>query len=371
MAGARNWCFTLNNPCDQDIVVLSDSDLLGCVYIVFQKEEGDAKTAHIQGYISFSRQNALRSVLKRFKDAGTSKPPHLEIARGTPLQNKTYCTKETGRLQGPWEFGELPKGQGSRTDLAPACEAIKNGEPLTMVALDYSELFVKYHRGLEALQARTHPVLPRNTMPVVSCFFGPTGTGKSARAMSEALRIGGSLDQIYCVDFRANGQIDWSGYEQQKCVIFNDFYGNVKWSSLLKLLDRYPNKVSALYKSLEFVSTHVFFTSNQPWYKWYSTPRDLRPLGRRLCFVREMILPFKWDPEHKWDPTPDTFVARPELEIEIELGALVHEPLTPFSRRDTDILDPIGDPPVLHRQPAYMFSEERVDFVQNWGIPEI
>jgi len=212
------------------------------------------------------------------------------------------------------------------------------------VASDFSECFVKFHRGLEALQAKVHPVLPRGSMPVVSCFFGPTGTGKSARAMSEAIRIAGAVEGVYCVDFRANGQVDWSGYEQQPCVIFNDFYGNLKWSSLLKLLDRYPNKVSALYKSIEFTSTHVFFTSNQPWFKWYTNIPDVRPLGRRLCFVKEMVLPFVWSEDHKWDPTPETFVARTEIEISTDLG------------QQGDIYTPISmpSPPALRRQDAML-----------------
>jgi len=48
---------------------------------------------------------------------------HLEASRGSPQQNKEYCTKEP-RLGGPWEFGEMGE-QGKRCDIKAFVDAMK------------------------------------------------------------------------------------------------------------------------------------------------------------------------------------------------------------------------------------------------------
>jgi len=284
MSKGKYWCFTLNNPKEGDEEIILNIE---CDYLIFQLEEGENKTPHMQGYIKFRIDKRFELVKKYFKVVGQ---PHIVQANGSPSQNREYCTKDEGRLAGPWEKGSIQKAckaQGHRTDLEEVAESIKSGESLKYIAESHSTAFIKYYKGIEQLKNTIHPIKPRNTAPIVTVYYGPSGTGKSHRAEAEANTRG----SVYFLDFRANGQVDWSSYEGQDSVIINDFYGGgIKWGDLLKVLDKYPNKVSALYKSIEFTSSHIYITSNvhpQQWYK--NIPNgDWTPLERRIAVIEEM-----------------------------------------------------------------------------------
>jgi len=96
MTRSRGYSFTINNYTAKEI----DSVLaLEATYIVFGFEQGtQTQQPHIQGYVHFHQQIAFNSVKKMLPTA------HLEAARGSPEQNRTYCSKE-GEF---YEFGELP-----------------------------------------------------------------------------------------------------------------------------------------------------------------------------------------------------------------------------------------------------------------------
>jgi len=103
----RNFCFTLNNPPVE--FKLPDT----CKY-VFQWEEGESRTPHIQGYVEFPKVMHL-TALKKFIPGA-----HWENRRGSQQQAYDYCIKEEGRLCEP-EFNFTPEERaGSRVDLSLA-----------------------------------------------------------------------------------------------------------------------------------------------------------------------------------------------------------------------------------------------------------
>lgn len=91
----RSYCFTINNPTDDDVDSLLD---LSFRYLIFGFEEGEEGTPHIQGYVYFHNAILFSSFHKLLPRA------HIEETRGSPTQNRTYCSKE-GDF---YEFGELP-----------------------------------------------------------------------------------------------------------------------------------------------------------------------------------------------------------------------------------------------------------------------
>lgn len=78
---------------------------------IVQKEKcPDTGRIHYQGFLELlspMRYSGIKSILK-------CESAHLEKRKGTPQQAWEYCAKEESRVDGPWQYGEPPKGQGHR-----------------------------------------------------------------------------------------------------------------------------------------------------------------------------------------------------------------------------------------------------------------
>ena len=109
----RAWCFTENNP--TRTVLFPDGLPDGIKYIVYQLERGEAGTPHLQGYIALARPQRMAWIKKITSKTAEGvvftvfERAHLLQAKGNAEQNKTYCTKAEGRIDGPWEIGTMPK----------------------------------------------------------------------------------------------------------------------------------------------------------------------------------------------------------------------------------------------------------------------
>lgn len=107
---ARFYCFTVNNPQDGSDNA-DDGDFekidryLGsehCRYGIYQLEEGEGGTPHMQGYFELFKATTI-SAIKRHCGIGRM---HLEVRRGSRDQARDYCRKEDSRIREPLEFGE-------------------------------------------------------------------------------------------------------------------------------------------------------------------------------------------------------------------------------------------------------------------------
>lgn len=130
---SRFWCFTLNNPEERDWDAEAAAALISAggtkeeiervrapyprilfspetmSYLVYQSEKGANGTEHYQGYVEFHKKVTLNKAKTFLQDTRM----HLEI-RGQYSSAglaSAYCMKEEGRLDGPWEYGEISKGK--------------------------------------------------------------------------------------------------------------------------------------------------------------------------------------------------------------------------------------------------------------------
>ena len=112
-------------------------------YLVAQKERGAEGTEHIQAYCYFENAVAFTTVKTIFQGA------HIEAARGSPEENRTYCTKEETRVSGPWEYGTLPE-KGKRNDLLSVKADLDEGMHMTEIADKHFSQYIRYHKSFHA-----------------------------------------------------------------------------------------------------------------------------------------------------------------------------------------------------------------------------
>ena len=160
----RNVCFTLNNYFDQQYQEILN---LTCGYVIVGREVGESGTPHIQGYIEFPNAVHFNSLRKKLFNS------HIEKRSGTALQASDYCKKE-----GTFEMrGTITPGQGERTEIDAGVEMIQDANTMAEIAKAMPSVFIKFNKGFKVLKCAL--VEPRNEVPLVQVFWGPTGTGKS------------------------------------------------------------------------------------------------------------------------------------------------------------------------------------------------
>lgn len=270
---AKHWCFTINNY-DEDVLdglkrVGSGLQEHHITYLVFGKEQGEKATPHLQGYVAFDKRRTLGAVKKVLGGKA-----HLECMRGTPTQASDYCKKD-GDFS---EFGEIPEGRGSRSDLRAVVSKVQEGASMREIAEEHPETLVRYGGGVLRLK-RLYPA-NRDWQPQIWVFWGKTGSGKTRRVY-EFVRQDDSVDSLWTHP----GERWFDGYDGHRAVLFDDFDGGwFKLSYLLRLLDRYPMRVPVKGDYVCWVPRTIYITSNIDPKKWYENAHEehQRALHRRL-----------------------------------------------------------------------------------------
>ena len=262
MSELRNFVFTLNNPVAGEIDIIENWDQV--TYLVYGKEKGEEGTEHFQGY-------AELKVSKKFSTVKNKMPrAHIEKRYGTADQAAAYCKKD-GDFK---EIGEISQ-QGKRTDLDTVIDLVKTKKRMRDVMDACPREYIKFHRGIEKLQKGL--IEPRNGVPEVKVWWGPTGSGKTMRAKEW-------LGSDHWTWAPANGK--WfDGYEGQEAVLFDEFRGQLPFGQLLNLLDRYDCSVEFKGGMCQFRGLRIAITSPKPPCKWY---KDLDEDDRQDQLLRRI-----------------------------------------------------------------------------------
>lgn len=272
MPGAKQWCWTLNNYTENDVLFFRSIVTLvpEIVYMGWGFEVGENGTPHLQGVLGLSR----RKTMQRVKDFLQQPAVHLEVMHGSFDEAVEYCEKD-GVFE---EYGARPRGQGSRSDLIALKNDLRAGMKRKAIADKHFSNFIRYHRGINEY-ARLHSE-PRDFASLVIVYWGPTGTGKTRAVHDNATDLWSySADQWF------------DGYDGHEQVLFDDFTGSeFKIQFLLKLLDRYPMQVRIKGGFVNWRPREIYITSNLDPRTWYSgaNPMHQQALMRRLSFVYNM-----------------------------------------------------------------------------------
>lgn len=153
----QNWCFTLNNYTDEQVLhlqLLAEDPRVA--YLVIGREVAPTTgTPHIQGFVRFNSRLRLSSVRALLPVC------HCTSARGTAEQNRIYCIKD-GDFD---EWGTCPVDQqGRRSDFERYVEWLRTleSEPSERELIDqWPSLYGRY-RG--ALRRMAGEICPRPTL---------------------------------------------------------------------------------------------------------------------------------------------------------------------------------------------------------------
>lgn len=171
---AHAWCFTINNPKDED----DPNKWEGVRFAKWSLEKAPTTgTLHWQGYVEFEKQKRLAGVRKVCQC-------HWEMRMGTQEEAMNYTCKPESHVDGPWEIGTPSKGQGNRSDLDKMCEMVKEGRSMREVALSNMPQYVVHNRGLATL-CQTIGVRYNHDDVRGVWYWGGPGTGKSRKAREE------------------------------------------------------------------------------------------------------------------------------------------------------------------------------------------
>ncbi len=237
---------------------------------------------HLQGYLQLRERATLRRLQRQFAHV-YERGVHLEPARGTPQENRTYCSKLDSRIAGPWEHGVFQKAtQGRRSDLVSLQALIDGGASIRDIAEQRFPEFVKYHRGIERYFQLISPVRRWKTAVVI--YQGPTGCGKTSRVYAEH-----DSTTVYCVGCPATSTtgVWFDGYRGEPVLLFDDFYSWIRYALLLRICDRHQLNLPVKFGSAQCLARVVYFTSNQSWEKWYPNMASTASFRRRIDWVVE------------------------------------------------------------------------------------
>lgn len=251
---ARGWMLTLpeSEYSKEDV-----EEKLSQYTYVGQLEQGEGENSyrHWQVYVENPSQVRFSTLKSKFPKG------HFEKRQGSKAACLAYVTKEETALGVTVSNGALSiedKKPGPAQELERLRMLILTGEKT------YSELMIeeasaaKHYRALQVIEheyrRRLHKGRLRDVK--VTYIFGATGVGKTRHVYD---RYAQEPDELYVVSDYAH---PFDAYDNEKCLVLDEFAGQLNFSYLLQLLDRYPVELRARYRNSFANFDEVFILSN-------------------------------------------------------------------------------------------------------------
>jgi hypothetical protein len=193
----------------------------GAKYVVGQLEKGEKEgTLHIQFYVNFDEPQRM-SKLKKVDNRMHIVPVYKNNGADT------YCMKEDTRVDGPYQFGEIPIQRNKKTDWEKVWELAKQNKIDEIPA----NIRVSHYTKLKQI-AKDH-MIPEDKDHLRGIWiYGPKGAGKSRYVRDRVPKE--LLYPKLCNKW-------WDGYTNQKIVVMDDIEPkhNVLSQQLKIWTDRY------------------------------------------------------------------------------------------------------------------------------------
>lgn len=182
---------------------------------------------------------------------------HAEGMRGSVTEAVEYCKKEKKW----WECGQWIT-QGQRTDLEAVATQLLSGEKnIEDIMAEQPTLYCKYRGGIKDIAGLAQKNLSKEFRKIdVKVYWGAAGSGKTRKAVEE------NCDDVYIM----SDSEWWDGYNGEKTIILDDFYGWCKYHDLLRWLDGYQLRLKVKGSFTYAAWDKVIITSNKHPSEWYS-----------------------------------------------------------------------------------------------------
>lgn len=369
----RAWCFTIYEgsachiSCAPDVKMptfgsLQHADLLfsGCLkntqvksMVVGLETCPETKRLHYQGYFHVAYAIPL-SVVQQWICCPTA---HCEAAKGSPAQNKDYCTKEGQPLVLLGDFAE--KSQGSRSDVLAVVAAVEAGATMKELAFQHPQMIIKYPSGIRTLHGLRS--VGRDSMTKLHIYWGDTHTGKSYTA--RRIHNAGAIKLL-------NGF--WHGVDNSAGPVCIEEFSWVDYpiTTMLELIDAYPVDLNVKNGTVSFRASDVYLTSNVDPEEWYVTAKNehreawKRRITTSRHFTEKYVPPLVVD----LSDSPSSILTRSDALLTAPLDSENKTQISPYVGRDDefeveDITDEEGSgspsPPSEWNSPDVLESNHR------------
>jgi len=279
MSKSRKFFITINyaegGTWDENEWELLKSTVSAGEYGICAKEVGDKNGIHhLHGYVRYTNPRSWKKIKKLFPRA------NIQAAKGSDF-DQVYLQKE-GEY---FEHGKPSETtQGQRTDLIEVKDKIMEGASVDDLTVENPMLFHQYGRTLDRLESIALRKRFRTEMTKGLWITGPSGSGKSHQAFE-----GFSPETHYVKNLNEEW---WDGYKGQQTVILNEFRGQITFSELLDLVDKWPKQVKWRGReSVPFLAKLVIVTSVRTPKECYHSLQGKEPweqFDRRFSVVQKL-----------------------------------------------------------------------------------
>ncbi len=338
---ARRWCFTVqlgnveHSTLAEWEAEMRTKTFAGVRYLVFQREAATTTLReHVQGYIHFSGQKRPATVNEKL----LGKKIHLEVAQGTPADNRAYCTSESKRMAGaePFEYGEIPGNQGSK--LTAVAKMIEE-KGLNETIKEYPATFIVHSTGMAKL-SNFYQIEDlrgkRRDVPVrLIVAYGDAGCGKTTWADAYD-----PLETFTFPEQSDSGPTWFDGYQGERTLVIQDWDDKtMKIRTLLRMCDEtyHQFKVHGGYTIGKWDT--IIITANPHPADWYNHKENyfsydgitVGPLQRR---IKHLFHGTGMYPNNRWTenqedivemPTRDTIENKGPVDYDEEVTAVLDD----------------------------------------------